>query len=49
MEYNETINLLKTTILNKDEFNVDNIDGPSISMEDLYPALIQCFGIIICG
>lgn len=24
-------------------------DGPNISMNDLYPALVQCFGIIICG
>lgn len=25
-------------------------DVPSnISMEDLYPALVQCFGIIVCG
>lgn len=21
----------------------------TISMDDLYPALVQCFGIIICG
>lgn len=24
-------------------------DGANISMNDLYPALVQCFGIIICG
>lgn len=23
--------------------------GPSISMDSLYPTLIQCFAIIICG
>lgn len=24
-------------------------DQPSISMDNLYPALVQCFAIIICG
>lgn len=24
-------------------------NGPSISMDSLYPTLIQCFAIIICG
>uniref|UniRef100_A0A8D8N5X4 Integral membrane protein GPR155 n=1 Tax=Culex pipiens TaxID=7175 RepID=A0A8D8N5X4_CULPI len=27
----------------------DDDDQPSISMDNLYPALIQCFAIIICG
>lgn len=27
----------------------DDDDGESISMENLYPALVQCFAIIICG
>lgn len=27
----------------------DADDGPNISMNDLYPALVQCFGIIVCG
>lgn len=27
----------------------DDDDGNGISMERLYPALIQCFAIIICG
>lgn len=24
-------------------------DAGNISMDDLYPALVQCFGIIVCG
>lgn len=28
---------------------VDDLPGPSISMDSLYPTLIQCFAIIICG
>lgn len=27
----------------------DDDDQPSISMDNLYPALVQCFAIIICG
>lgn len=29
--------------------NAVDVDGSTISMDDLYPALVQCFGIIICG
>lgn len=29
--------------------NDDPPSGPSISMDSLYPTLIQCFAIIICG
>lgn len=25
------------------------VDPPNISMDDLYPALVKCFGIIVCG
>lgn len=35
--------------LNVQMMTIDDDDGPNISMNDLYPALIQCFGIIICG
>lgn len=32
-----------------DSGGVIDTETGTISMDDLYPALVQCFGIIICG
>lgn len=36
-----------TTIADSD--GAMDTETGTISMDDLYPALVQCFGIIICG
>uniref|UniRef100_A0A1Q3FIN3 Putative membrane transport protein n=1 Tax=Culex tarsalis TaxID=7177 RepID=A0A1Q3FIN3_CULTA len=43
------INGTTTTTTSMTPAGDDDDDQPSISMDNLYPALIQCFAIIICG
>lgn len=44
MAKNATIQLVSSSTT-----NAPDSDTPAVSMDDFYPALVQCFGIIICG
>ncbi|XP_055846955.1 integral membrane protein GPR155 [Episyrphus balteatus] len=44
MAENSTMNLVSSSTTDGTD-----TDTPSVSMDNFYPALVQCFGIIICG
>lgn len=37
------------TLVSLSSTGAPDTDTPAVSMDDFYPALVQCFGIIICG
>ncbi|XP_055384232.1 integral membrane protein GPR155 [Condylostylus longicornis] len=49
MEVPTIYDIINSTIVPTTESNDDDDGNPPISMDKFYPALVQCFGIILCG
>lgn len=51
--FDKKLKMIELNVMNETFEDVDNnnntADDPDISMENLYPALIQCFAIITLG